>query len=111
MHAFPNAKLLLPDVLPVQLSDMSDLTLDVEWSYDPGNAHKDTTDNAALEAAGVNANVCIDSFLASNQKDANSTTESDYEVMVWLGRFGNATDPLGYANGSVKTRTISDTTL
>lgn len=113
MHAFPNAKLLESDLtnLPVQVSTMKSLTLDVTWSYAMGNKVTNTTDNAALEAAKVNANVAIDMFAAESQNKSASTTEADYEVMVWLGRWGDSTDPIGLLTGSQGTEVINGTTL
>ena len=112
VHSFANADLNLTGVLPVQLSSMSGLTLDVEWSYNTGNdLVAETSDYDALAAENVNANVALDLFLAADEQDALSTTESDYEVMVWLGRLGAYTLPLGFLNGSVETREVSGVSL
>lgn len=111
MHAFPNAKLNLSDTLPVQMSTVKNLTLDVSWSYGLGSYVHNSTDNTVLEAAKVNANVAVDMFAAENKEDSTSTTESDYEVMVWFGRWGDATDPIGLKAGSQANQTISGTTL
>ena len=111
VHAFPNANLRLPDQLPVQLSDLSALTIDVQWTYGSGNAVADSLDDAALEEAGMNANVCVDMFLSSDKDKAANTTESDFEVMVWLGRWGDATDPIGYAKGPQDNYTVNGTVL
>ena len=86
--------------------------MDVEWSYNTGNdLVAGTSDWVALAAANVNANVALDLFLASDEQKALSTTESDYEVMVWLGRLGAYTQPLGFAVGSVETREVGGVTL
>lgn len=90
---------------------MSGLTIDVSWAYDAGSTAEATTNYDAVAEAQINANVCVDMFLASDTTDAESTTKSSYEVMVWLGRFGAATDPLGWLNGTQDTREINGTTL
>ena len=112
VHAYPNAALnTSKHMLPVRLADMSGLLVDVSWTYNAGNSIRDTTGYAGLEAASVNANVCLDMFLSPNATSATSTTKTSYEVMVWLGRLGAATDPLGFELGSLDTRTINGTTL
>lgn len=112
VHAFANADLNLTDVLPVQLSSVSQLTFNVKWSYNTGNKLiADSSDYDALAAENVNANVALDLFLATDEQDAQSTTESDYEVMVWLGRLGAYTLPLGYDNGSLTTREVNGVSL
>lgn len=114
VHAFANANLNLTSVLPVQLSSMSGLTLDVKWSYNVDIGSTLDADNSnfdALAAENVNANVALDLFLAADDQDALSTTDSDYEVMVWLGRLGAYTLPLGYDTGSVVTREVNGVSL
>lgn len=112
VHAFANADLNLTGVLPIQLSAVSTLTLDVTWSYNVGNELiADSSDYDALADENVNANVALDFFLAEDDQDSLSTTESDYEVMIWLGRFGAATSPLGYEVGSVATRKVEGASL
>ena len=112
VHAFPNAALnRTASKLPVPLSDLTGLSVDVSWSYNSGSSIKDSTDYDGLSANDVNANVCVDMFLAPNQTSATSTTDSAYEVMVWLARLGAATDPLGFALGILDTRTINGTAL
>lgn len=91
---------------------MSSLTLDVTWSYNVGNELiKDNTDYDALAEENVNANVALDLFLAADDQEALSPTKADYEVMVWLGRLGAATAPLGYMNGSVDSREVNGVSL
>lgn len=111
VHAFANADLNLTNVLPIQLSAMSELTMEVEWSYNVGNDFIIDSDWDALADSNVNANVALDLFLAADDQDALSTTESDYEVMVWLGRLGAYTLPLGYDDGSLETREVNGISL
>lgn len=81
------------------------------WAYAPGSRISTVTDYNGLAKDDVNANVCVDMFLSSNKNDATSTTKSTHEVMVWLGRFGAATDPLGFDLGVLDTRIVNGTTL
>jgi len=90
----------LNTTIPILLSNVSSLNLDVAWSYSVGNKPSNSTDSDAIEAAGMNANVCVDMFLASDKDKSISTTESQYEVMVWVGRYGPATQPIGIVQGS-----------
>ncbi|KAF2104152.1 concanavalin A-like lectin/glucanase [Rhizodiscina lignyota] len=109
VHAFPNAKLELNDTIPAQLSDIKSLFLDVTWTYGLGNYIHNETNSTNLEAAGVNANVAVDMFFAKDKTNSTSTTDSDYEVMVWLGRWGAAVDPIGLASGIKANHSINGT--
>ena len=111
VHAFPNAKLLLPDTIPVLLSNLSALTIDIEWTYGLGNYVHNETNNTNMAEAGVNANVAVDMFLANDRNKSASTTDSEYEVMVWFGRWGDATDPIGLFDGSQATHDVNGTIL
>lgn len=108
VHAFPNAKLTVSEI-PVTLSNVSSLTLDVEWSYGVGNtAAPNGTVDPTLDAAGLNANVCVDMFLDPVEAQSGLTDKAAYEVMVWLGRWGPATLPIGYAQGVAVILTVAD---
>lgn len=109
VHAFPNAKLLLPDTIPVLLSNLSALTVDIEWTYGLGNYVHNETNNTNIAEAGVNANVAVDMFLANDRNKSASTTDSEYEVMIWFGRWGDATDPIGLFDGSQATHDANGT--
>jgi hypothetical protein len=110
VHAFPNAK-LNSTALPVQLASVSSLNVDVKWSYSEGNkTNAAGLDESAMTAAGLNANVAVDMFLSSDKSKAESTTDASHEVMVWMGQFGLATQPLGFADGSADTLQVDGTT-
>lgn len=85
-------------VLPVSLDSISQLNVDLEWTYTVGNSSwnaTEATDEQDLVDNLTNANVALDMFL-SNDKTKSSTPESaSYEVMVWFGVYGPATQPLG----------------
>ncbi len=110
VHAFPNAKLDL-GAIPVQLTNMSSLTVDVEWTYGVGRDVEATGANGAdLDAAGMNANVCIDMFVDPVADNSGITNKASYEVMIWLGRYGPATLPIGYLQGVAVILTVNDGT-
>lgn len=69
------------------------------------------TDEASLTAADFNANVCIDMFLAGDESKASSTTDSDFEVMVWFANIGPDVLPLGYDLGAIDTKVVDGTTF
>ncbi|KAF2433275.1 concanavalin A-like lectin/glucanase [Tothia fuscella] len=100
VHAFPNVKLVDNSSIPVTLSEFSGLNIDVKWSYNGGNAASNSTDQSSLRTAGLNANVAVDMFLAADKTKSGSTTDAQHEVMVWLGRWGVSTQPIGYPLGS-----------
>lgn len=52
-------------------------------------------------------------FLDDDKNSAQDSTKAKYEVMVWFGTFGAATQPIGYQNGAgaLTTETINGTTL
>ena len=89
------------------------MPVEVSWDYQAGNVSTSTVDDTAgsLWRASLNANVCIDMFLDPTEAKANSTETAAYEVMIWFGQFGNATDPIGFFNGTVTTQTVGGTTF
>ena len=100
-------------VLPVALSDVSQINMDIEWNYSVGNYSwnsTSTTDETDLTDNDTNANVAIDMFLDADKTKALTPSDSKYEVMVWLAAFGPATLPLGYAK-IIATQTVEDVVL
>ncbi|KAK2754428.1 hypothetical protein FQN54_007072 [Arachnomyces sp. PD_36] len=70
-------------ITPTLISDIGKLSTSVEWTYDNED---------------IRANVAYDLFTAA---DANHVTSSgDYELMIWLARFGEIY-PIGSSIGSV----------
>jgi hypothetical protein len=111
VHAFPNAKLDLPNTLPIQLSNFQNLNVDIDWHYSVGNENATVSTSSELSAGGLNANVCVDMFFAADKGLSASTTNATYEVMVWLGQYGAATQPIGLATGPVKSVAVNGTML
>jgi hypothetical protein len=111
VHAFPNAKLDLPNTLPIQLSNFDNLNIDVDWHYAVGNDNATVSTSSELSIGGLNANVCVDMFFAAEATLSASTTNATYEVMVWLGQYGAATQPIGLATGALKSVSVNGTIL
>jgi len=112
VHAFPNALVNFNQTIEaptVQLGNLSALTVDVIWTYGSGDSISPSEDPAALDAAGLNANVCIDMFMDSDPIKAENTNSSSVEVMVWFGQYGLSTQPIGYLDGPKTTETVNTT--
>jgi len=109
VHSFPNA-LLNITALPIQVSDLNSLTLDVQWSYAPGDVQvaPAAVSQADLDGVTLNANVALDMFFDPDQKTSLDSSKAAIEVMVWLGRYGTATDPIGYNNPPALSATIDN---
>lgn len=112
VHAFPNIQLNAEGTMfPASISSITNIPVDVEWTYGIGNSSANQTDVAGMTAALVNTNVAIDMFLDSDKQNAQSSTDAKYEIMVWLGTIGAATQPIGLADGAVLTQVINGTTF
>lgn len=109
VHAFPNIKLNADDqtVMPVRISSVNTIDVDVEWYYGVGSSEPTTVDISALTSANVATNVAIDMFLDDDKSKSTDPEKAEFEVMVWLGAFGTATQPIGLADGSKATETIN----
>jgi hypothetical protein len=59
----------------------------------------------------MNANVAVDMFFDANKDTSSKSTKAAHEVMVWLGMFGPATQPIGFQVGSLVTKSINGTSL
>jgi hypothetical protein len=100
----------LPGVIPVQLSTVSGLKLNANWTYGLGDSAASVNDDTSLSAENLNANVCVDMFVDPDATNSQDTTTAAYEVMVWLGRWGSATLPIGWLEGERLILTVSDGT-
>ncbi|KAK5064958.1 hypothetical protein LTR84_000792 [Exophiala bonariae] len=109
VHAFPNIKLDPDAVFPIEISKVAAIHFSAEWAYGVGDVKPNTTNVNDLLAADVNSNVAIDMFLDSDPDKAVSSTDAKYEVMVWLGVFGVATEPIGLKQGALKTQSVNGT--
>ncbi|KUL87392.1 hypothetical protein ZTR_04734 [Talaromyces verruculosus] len=109
VHAYPNIE--VHDGLPVTLSDLKSLNIDVAWSYSLGNTPKDTSDTPEFDSISLNTNVAIDMFFDSLEKNATDSTMAEYEIMVWFAHYGVAAQSIGNASGIVDTQVVNTTTF
>ncbi|KND89178.1 Endoglucanase-1 [Tolypocladium ophioglossoides CBS 100239] len=107
VHAFSNI-MVDGGVFPVGLKSVSQIGIDMQWTMRTDN---DTgpTDDVALTAAKVNANVAIDMFMDSDKTKAEDSTKATYEVMVWFAAYGDTTHTVGQDLGVVSTLTLNGT--
>ncbi|KAJ5168862.1 uncharacterized protein N7482_004456 [Penicillium canariense] len=105
VHAYPN--IMVDDVLPVELGNMSQVNIDVHWTYGVGNTAASSTDISALTAEDLQTNVAIDMFFDTDKAIAQNSTQAKYEVMVWFLEFGASAQPIGLNDGVVTTRTLN----
>jgi hypothetical protein len=110
VHAFPNVK-VDNQVFPATIKDLKGMVIDLEWTYGVGKEAVDKTDEAELTASEVNANVAIDIFLDSDKEQSQESSKANWEIMVWLAAFGPATQPIGLAEGDLKTQEVNGTEL
>jgi hypothetical protein len=89
---------------------MKGLNINTNWTYGVGDSEAATNDDATLSAENLNANVCVDMFVDADATSSQSTTTAAYEIMVWLGRWGTATLPIGWLEGERLILTVSDGT-
>ncbi|KAF2498283.1 concanavalin A-like lectin/glucanase [Lophium mytilinum] len=98
VHSYPRVKFNTP-LLPVQLSNLSSLLVETHWSMSPATSLNLGNDLNGLSKINMIANVAIDMFADADPKKAQSETEAAFEIMLWLGSFGNP-QPLGFRDGS-----------
>lgn len=110
VHAFPNIQ-VDTDVFPATINTISKVDLDLEWSYGIGNETTEAATLAELKADNLNTNVAIDMFIDSDKKAAQDPSKAKYELMVWFAAIGAATQPIGFAQGSVSTQTLDGNIL
>lgn len=110
VHAFPNAQLITA-ALPLKISEVQNLFVDVDWTYAIGDDPAAVADEDSLVAGNLNCNVAVDMFFDSNSGKANNETIASHEVMVWLGQYGLATQPLGLSSTPADTASVNGTTF
>ncbi|KAH7009227.1 concanavalin A-like lectin/glucanase domain-containing protein [Microdochium trichocladiopsis] len=92
VHSFPHVNLHSAR-MPVKLENITKATLAVEWGMGPnatfpkGNTH--VTDAVALDAAKTMATIAYDLWIDEDPDVAASAAEAKYEIMIWLGHYGN----------------------
>lgn len=82
------------------LSNITSLTASANWTmYPNGTGKQGTFDIDGLDAILAKADVTLDFCLDPDAKQSTDTVSPKYEVMVWFATL-NATEPIGYPNGS-----------
>lgn len=109
MHAYTN--LLVEKVLPLSLGEISEINLDLHWTYGLGDTVAQSTNNATMKANEVQTNVAVDMFFDADKMKAQNSSSAKFEVMVWFATFGDETQPLGLDQGAVKTKTLDNAEL
>lgn len=104
-HSFPNVQLNSPILFPLPMANLSAMNLQASWSMSP------------IDTA-TRANVVYDMFVDPDQNVANSTTDAKYEIMIWIGAFGEpfplgaSVNPFtGVVNKSLPSIDLASTTL
>ncbi|KAK4237943.1 hypothetical protein C8A03DRAFT_15562 [Achaetomium macrosporum] len=96
VHSYPHVQFTHP-ALPTPLWNISALTVSTQWSMGPGSKPRSipSIDSSGLARLDVSANVAFDLFADRNAARAQEETKAETEIMIWLGRVGQA-QPLGY---------------
>ncbi|OQE37397.1 hypothetical protein PENCOP_c010G01026 [Penicillium coprophilum] len=106
VHGYPNIR--VDDVLPKEMDKISELNLDLHWTYGVGDKTAASTDTKALEKENLATNVAIDMFLDTDADKAENGTEAKFEVMVWFWMSSLEAQPHGW--GHPKTHRVVEGT-
>ncbi|EKV22043.1 Glycoside hydrolase, family 12 [Penicillium digitatum] len=106
VHGYPNIR--VDDVLPKKMDQISELYLDLSWTYGVGDTVAASTDVTALSKENLATNVAIDMFLDADADNAKNGTQAKFEVMVWFWMSSVEAQPHGWGN-PVMNRTLEGT--
>jgi len=106
MHAFPQAQ-VDGGSLPVQLQNLGQMNIDLNWTMGPGNAVS-TTSLLPLSAHQVNASVVLDMYMDPNQVNAANASSAAFEMLIMFAKFG-LQDPVGFGTGNGSTIVMTKT--
>jgi xyloglucan-specific endo-beta-1,4-glucanase len=67
-------------------------------------------DETGLSAISTITNVALDLFADADSNNAKNPTQANYEIMVWLGSFGDP-KPLGWNAPTKATQQLGDNVL
>ena len=81
------------------MASLSSLTIQSQWSMSPGSSPSVANDVEGLSQLNTIANVALDMFVDSDSTNAQSEVDASYEIMIWLGSFGDP-KPLGFSQGA-----------
>lgn len=108
MHGYPNIR--VDEVLPKPMDKISELNVDLHWTYGLGDDPVESTDKQTLKDENLATNVAIDMFLDSDEDKAKNGTDAKFEVMVWFWMSSQVAQPLGWGKPDID-RTINGTKL
>ncbi|KAJ5510741.1 Glycoside hydrolase family 12 [Penicillium expansum] len=106
VHGYPNIR--VDNVLPKELENISELNLDLSWTYGLGDTTAASTDVQALATENLATNVAIDMFLDADADKAKNETQAKFEVMVWFWMSNLEAQPHGWGNPGIN-RTLDGT--
>ncbi|CAI7575192.1 unnamed protein product [Penicillium glandicola] len=106
VHGYPNIR--VDDVLPKKMSSITELNLDLHWTYGVGDTTAASTDTTALTAENLATNVAIDMFLDTDSTKAVNGTNAAFEVMVWFWMSNEEAQPHGWGSPGIN-RTVDGT--
>ncbi|OCK77131.1 glycoside hydrolase family 12 protein [Lepidopterella palustris CBS 459.81] len=98
VHSYPHVNFNSP-TLPVQLSNISSINIHSQWSMSPGASPSISNDVAGLSNLNTIANVALDIFADADPVKSQSEVQAGYEIMIWIGSFGDP-KPLGFSTGA-----------
>ncbi|KXJ88329.1 concanavalin A-like lectin/glucanase domain-containing protein [Microdochium bolleyi] len=108
VHSFPHVNLRSAR-LPVKLDDIKTADMAVEWGMGPNATFPkgDTlgADEAALVATKAMATIAYDLWIDEDPDVASSASKAAYEIMIWLGKYGDA-QPIASSYPSVPSGTL-----
>lgn len=111
VHAFPNIK--IEDVLPLKVSAIEKIEMGFEWTYGEGKKAASLSKNVSdlWDTAQLNANVAMDIFLDLDEARSKEAEKASHEIMVWFAAIGPATQPIGFNDGILATKTLDGVEL
>ncbi|KGO71233.1 Glycoside hydrolase, family 12 [Penicillium italicum] len=106
VHGYPNVR--VDDVLPKEMDKITELNLDMSWTYGVGDTTAASTDVQALAKENLATNVAIDMFLDADADTAKNGTQAKFEVMVWFWMSNVEAQPHGWGHPVIN-RTLEGT--
>jgi hypothetical protein len=82
-------------VFPKKINSVSEINVELEWTYALGNENKTSSDVDLTRNSDVQANVALDLFIDADAKTAAKSADARFEIMVWFAAMGTASQPNG----------------
>jgi hypothetical protein len=83
------------------MDEISELNLDLHWTYGLGDKPAESTDVQTLTDESLSTNVAIDMFLDSDVEKAKNGTNAKFEVMVWFWMSSVTAQPHGWGKPGI----------